>query len=404
MSHELAVKESQLQEIATQTNVILQQNINSADKALEFGQTLIGKIEQQGGLNDELDKECNAYLVKVRRTLELMNERRRPITQLFDQIKKHFTAEESKLDPKKSDVYVRLQSYRDAFAEAKAKEREKKEAEAKRKLEAARERSSAVENITIQLNNSFYNYLEKVVDEIYLSFNSVTLDNYFDRAQGIASISGVYPKSVFESFTPKIRTVYLNESEVKEIITEALSDKVFEKFSTEFSEKIEQVKEDCLDKLPGKKEELEEIAKAEKEDAKRAEKLKKEAEARQTAEKERLKKEAAEKEKLANEEAGRKKAEADMGSLFENSKQVEVADESQVRKSLTIHIGHPAAFVQIFQVWFEEEGSKLPVDKLEKKTLGQMKRFCETLASKDGVLIDSPYIKYKEDFKVIAKQ
>jgi flagellar biosynthesis GTPase FlhF len=132
--------------------------------------------------------------------------------------------------------------------------------------------------------------------------------------------------------------------------------------------------------------------------------LKKEAEKRQAEERERAQKETAERERAAKEEAARKKAESDMTSLFDATKDLAVAEQGgQVRKSLVINIKHPAAFVQIFQVWFEEEGTKLPVDKLEKKTLGQMKRFCEGLASKDGVIIDSPYIAYEEDFKAVAK-
>ena len=45
---------------------------------------------------------------------------------------------------------------------------------------------------------------------------------------------------------------------------------------------------------------------------------------------------------------------------------------------------------------------RLYKDKLEKVTLGRMKKFCESLASKDE-RIDSKYISYIEDFKAIAK-
>lgn len=401
---ELAVKENQLQEIATQTNVVLQQNISSADKAVEYGRSIISKIESQGGLNDELDKECNAYLVKVKRTLELMNERRKPITQLFDQIKKHFTEEESKLDPKRSEVYLRVQKYRDMYAKAKAEEREKKEAEARRKLEAAKERTSVIEQMSYQLSRDFYRYMDRVFDRIAQIFDSVTLENYFDRATELSGISKEYPRKEFDSFTHDLRAVYLSREELEQVRSEVLSDETFKKFADEFSKGVEDLKQDYLEKLPSKKQELEEIAKAEKEDAEKAEQLKKQAEKRQAEERERAQKETAEREKAAKEEAARKKAESDMTSLFDATKDMAVAEQGgQVRKSLLINIKHPAAFVQIFQVWFEEEGTKLPVDKLEKKTLGQMKRFCEGLASKDGVIIDSPYIEYVEDFKAVAK-
>lgn len=46
--------------------------------------------------------------------------------------------------------------------------------------------------------------------------------------------------------------------------------------------------------------------------------------------------------------------------------------------------------------WFEREGKNLPNEKIEKKSIAQMKKFCEDIANKDGEIITSNFITYKE--------
>ena len=63
----------------------------------------------------------------------------------------------------------------------------------------------------------------------------------------------------------------------------------------------------------------------------------------------------------------------------------------------------PSAYLQIFQVWFEGEGLTLEMDQLERKTLSQMKAYCERVALHDGVRIQCRIIRYKEEIKARAK-
>ena len=81
-----------------------------------------------------------------------------------------------------------------------------------------------------------------------------------------------------------------------------------------------------------------------------------------------------------------------------------VSSQGPVRKSLRMEILSPSAYGQVFQVWFEREGFLLPLDQIERKTLGQMKAFCERLATRDGVMIQSQYVKYHQDIKALAKE
>ena len=125
---------SQLQQLAENTNNALTLNKQSVDNAQKFGQELIEKIKQQG-MNETLDQECNNFLVKCKRTHELMNERRKPATQLFDQVKKYFTDLENQLDPAKGEIYLTIQGYRNDYARQLAEIARKKEEESRRKLE-----------------------------------------------------------------------------------------------------------------------------------------------------------------------------------------------------------------------------------------------------------------------------
>jgi hypothetical protein len=235
-------------------------------------------------------------------------------------------------------------------------------------------------------------------------FNRTTLDNYMATATSITDYTVNYPREHFAKFKSDYPTVYLSPEEKQNILFNVL-DGQYDRFAGEFAEKITDLKQDLLDKLPSKKKELEAIAEAEKKNAEEAARLRAEAEKREKEEKERLAREAAEREKKAQEEVERKKSEAEMNDLFDAAEATASDDSSssRVRKSWTIEITHQAGYVQIFQLWFEHEGTKLSLDKFDRKTLGQMKRFCESLAGKEDIRIDSPYIKYKEDYKAIAK-
>jgi hypothetical protein len=396
-----ALQVSQLQELATNTNGILQQNSLSIDNAKKAGSALIEKIKQSG-MNEPLDQECNDFLVKCKKTYELMNERRKPITQLFDQVKAHFTSLENQIDAK-GELYLTIQGYRDGFARQKAEEARKKEEEARKKLAAEKEKADITAKIETGLYSWFNSYLSESISNLNSLFNSVTLKNYFDKAQDIAGFSEEYPSMHFDEFDLKVMLVYISQDDLKALTVKVTSGK-YEQFLKEYQDRIHEVKQDLLEKLPSKKAELDAIEKARKaKDADLAKKLKAEKEQREKEENDRLAREAAEREKTSQDEADRKKDETKMDSVFQATEEMTGTEsKAQVRKSWIIEVTHPAAYVQIFQLWFEREGRTMHKDKLEKVTLGRMKKFCESLASKDE-RIDSKYISYIEDFKAIAK-
>jgi peptidoglycan hydrolase CwlO-like protein len=396
-----ALQVSQLQELATNTNNILQQNSLSIENAKKAGAVLVEKIKQSG-MSEPIDKECNDFLVKCNRTRELINERRKPVTQLFDQVKTYFTNLESQIDSK-GELYLTIQGYRDGFARQKAEETRKKDEEAKKKLAADKEKADITAKIETGLYSWFNSYLSESISKLQSLFNSVTLKNYFDNAQDIAGFSEEYPREHFDKFDSSVMAVYITKEDYQALVIKIEAGK-YEQYCQEFQERIHEVKQDLLEKLPSKKAELDAIEKARKaKDADLAKKLKAEKEQREKEEAERLAREAAQREKSAQDEADRKKDEAKMDSVFQATEEMTGTEsKAQVRKSWIIEVTHPAAYVQIFQLWFEREGRTMHKDKLEKVTLGRMKKFCESLASKDE-RIDSKYISYIEDFKAIAK-
>lgn len=71
----------------------------------------------------------------------------------------------------------------------------------------------------------------------------------------------------------------------------------------------------------------------------------------------------------------------------------------KVKESYSIQVLNPAAYLLIIQFWFEKEGRNLPTDKIEGKSIAQMKAFCEKYAVKTEELIVSPLLKYEPVYK-----
>jgi len=132
--------------------------------------------------------------------------------------------------------------------------------------------------------------------------------------------------------------------------------------------------------------------------------LKKEKEAREKKEKEKREKEAADKRLAEAQAAEAKKDEGKMDNLFQAEANANSPEApTQERTGYKITVTHPAGYVPIFTFWYQNEGSNLAMDAIEKKNVGQMKAYCEKVAHKTEEMIQSPYIKYEEVIKTRAK-
>jgi hypothetical protein len=430
------IQTSEIQAIAQSAPVALAANQSSVEKAKAVGQQLLELSKQ--GMTPELDAKINDYLVKVNTTIKNMKEKREPLTQFLTKIQRTFTGLENELDrATKDSIPAQLQEARNNFAKFVAEENRKAEEKARLEKEKAIERVQIIASIQEQLRMEFNTKFHTVVDSLNDIFRFMSLDSFEQASTDIKNT----PTQLFDfipDFKPKTSSKYQNEEELSAIIQEAKKGQ-FEIFASEFKGMIERTKEQLIEQLPGKRSSLEEAEqarleaieakrkaeelaaaakseaekKAAQEAAERAEKAKQEEERLAKEEEERVfqqqikaKQEEEERQRLAQEAAAMKAAAQTAEATFDASVNATPTIEhaAQVRTGYIIEVLTPHGYLMIFQFYFEKEGSKLALDKLEKKSLAQMKTFCEKEAIKTGTKIESPFIVYHDDYTVTAKK
>lgn len=93
---ELAIiKPENIQAIVQAAPQSYNDNKNSHDRCIDFGLTILNAVRTQG-MNDELDRQAASFIDKARRTVKVMNERRSPVTKLFDEVRSAFTTMETR--------------------------------------------------------------------------------------------------------------------------------------------------------------------------------------------------------------------------------------------------------------------------------------------------------------------
>lgn len=375
------------QEALLQAKDIIAQNIASNEKAKEVAKILLSKIENTT-ISDTpevrfLDEECKSFLGKVSKTISAMTERRKPITQAFDQIRKHFTELENEL--KTGEEIQAIQDFRNAFArhiaEIAAKEEEARRIKAATEQERIETRAYFKQAFTDDLVNT----LSLAYDSLEEIFNSITLQNIGQKKEEIKNFASEYKPATF--IYPG--RYYTTQEEHDRILAE-ISPEEIKKNEKEYQEKIIEKIRYYLDRFDSKRKELEEIEQA---SAAEKERLAKEAEERAKREAEEKRQELLNLTQKQQTAIEAEKTEASLNTLFDQNYSASAAN---VKKTLSIEVSNPAGYGQIFMFWFEREGKNLPNEKIEKKSIAQMKKFCEDIANKDGEIITSNFITYKE--------
>lgn len=401
----VTINTEEVQVIISQVPEIISNNRSSVEKAKSAGQALLYTIQAEG-MSDELDERANNLLVKIRKTNEKMNNDRKPITQILDLMKKEFTTLEAELDPEtKGGIYSLIQAERDKYATDKAAELRRKEEEARKKLELDKELIRLESECKMQLAGFFNAFLSSRISKLNELFNTLEIGNFESQSFTIKNFSVEYPHEHFESFAPQLRPVYASQDQINNIIIESTKGK-FGEFIDEFRGQISLAKQDVIDRLASRKRELEQIEAERKKNAEKAAEMEKQAKARQEEEERKRKAEEAERLKAAEAKIETSR-QADMTeALFESQVTIQEAPQqsASVRERYEIEVLNPLGYLLIAQFYFEHEGKIETVAKLEKKTLGSMKKFCESYAMKNDEKINSPFLKYNEKFKTIAKK
>lgn len=391
------VKQENIQAIVQSAPKAYETGKISHDKCLEFGNALLKKIEENGGLNDELDAQVADYLVRVGTTLKKINDTRTPVTRLFDDIKKVFTALENDIDKTKTgSLPFRLQALRNAYAKQKFEA-----AERLRKEEEERQRIIAVKNNYIQsVKDDYRRLVSEAINSSCKTLmeldNNVTLENYQRTYDFIDDFQTELPLEWYKNLRHTIKNptnIPINIDELKQIEIDVKKE-LYKEFSEQYLYEIESTKVYVQERLPSKKMNLEKIAKSSPEESV----LIKEAMETNNV------KEAAkmEDERKARELEQQQKAETaqqmnEMNSLFAMAEAAQPVAKTSVKVSKKIKIVNANGIVPIINMWLAREGVNLELEELCKIFKKQI-TFCEKLAKED-VFIEDKNIIYVDDVK-----
>lgn len=367
-------------------------NCNSA------GQTILDTIQGEG-MTDELDAKAAEYLKKVNVTITNMKSRRAPVTQLFDRIRSIFTTDEKAIDPKdKSTIPGKIAAERDRYAALKREEERRKQQEMQRQANIEKEKGTYRLAIEQAINTHMSSYFAEQQKNLSHIWESITLATFELKEKSIRGWSTLYPREHFDTFNQGITTYYLDAQTKENIKAEILSNK-YSAFSQQYKFDMEDLRQSFIDRLSSKKQELIEEEELRKKDAEAAAKAETERKQREEEERKQRELEIQQKEHEQQQKAESSIQSAQMNSLFATAAASVTTRTSKAKVTERIKILHPAGFLEIYQMWWINEGQNLTIEELE-KIHKKMISFCEKKANSDDEMkIKSKYIRYEEEVK-----
>ena len=259
--HKLTIiKVEEFNQIMQSAPATLQRNQTSVSDCNQAGQTLLDTIEAAGGINsDELDEKVSEYLAKTKITVENMNKRRKPLTQLLATVSKSFTSLESAIDVKSTTtIPYKLQQARNKYAAKKIAEQKRREEEARRKQMLENEKAQYRSDISVMLDTAYAAYVEKHINALNSMFNRATLATYNDVCRRISETSINFSWSAFvENVSDNKQTFYM-DAETRKAIKNEVAIQKKKDFTERYRFEIEGTKQDLIDKLPSLRKQLEE--------------------------------------------------------------------------------------------------------------------------------------------------
>jgi hypothetical protein len=343
---------------------------------LSHGKALLKHIKSNGVYNDALDQQVEEYIRRSRKTVKKINEARTPITKMFDELRKSFTTLENDCDPNTyGSIANCLQAYRNEYAAAKHEEAERKRREEQRRLQAEAVRKQYRADVENDFRAQFNVYLGNRQIELQKIAAGIRLDNYEVVYAQIQQFPVILAADfMLASKVPAPFDVPADELRDARIAAFAL---LKPSFAEQYNFELQNTRDDILDMLPSKRQELQRMAQASDAEAAR---LKAEMAAREAEEAKRLE---MERQQRAAAEAVAKAAtakQAEMNNLF-NTKQVEeVAYQPKMQITKRINVATANAFGAVFAMWWANEGAALSIEELTKIFKRQI-TFCEKLAN-----------------------
>lgn len=396
MSSELVIiKQENIQTIVSAAPQSYSDNKLSCERCISAGQSILNTITTNGGMTDELDKEAALFIEKARKTVKKMNEKRSPVTKLFDDIRREFTVIENAIDPTKVDtIPYKLQQYRNQYAAKKRAEEEKRRQEEYKRQQAEQARVKLRQDIEGDFKAQFQTYLNQSINWLTTKDNSVTLENYNTVYSEIKNFLVSLPADWLHNLHTLIRIpANISVDELRQFETDT-KERLGKQFTEQYTAEIQDNKDFILDRLPSKKANLERMAQA---DATEAARVKAEMEERQRKEAEEREAERKRKEEEEKQKAEMARQQAEMNGLF--SEQASMQNyQPKVKVTQKIELLNPEGIMPILSMWWSKEGCTLSVEELSKLFKKQI-TFCEKLANKDSVYIENESVQYIDDVK-----
>ncbi len=361
-------------------------NRDSASKCTAAGQSLIDEIERTG-MTPQLDQQAAAYIEKTRRTIKAMNERRAPLTKLFDAIRAEHTALENAINPSTSDSpAARLQQMRNDYA-ARLRQQEiaRQQAEARRKAYRA--------SLDDDYRQQFHAHLTSQIQAIEAMVEAMTVDTYQQVADALGQITTEFDR--FWCPTSAVPLPTLIPAEDAADIRKASLDELMPKFAEQYQFEMTDMIQSSIDRLPSRLQQLRHIAQASAEDAQAARQQMQQRQAEEQA-----RRDAARQQRQAEEARATQMQQqaAQAQSLFAQAKSSGASTTRSAKVSRRIEVSDPQGFLAIFSTWWQREGQNLSVEELAKIMKKQL-TFCEALANKQGVEVDGIGVSYVEVVK-----
>lgn len=395
ISKELTIVQPEnIQMIISGAPKYMQDNIISCQRCIEAGENLLQTIHETG-MTDELDQQAASFIEKSKRTVKKMNERRSPVTKLFDEIRARYTKLENSIDPSKSEtIPYQLQLLRNQYAAKKREEEERRRREAYERQQAEAARSKLKLDIENDLKAKFQTLVNGTVNALIELDNSVTLDNYDQVMEQIKACQTELPDTWLNNLRSTVCRPYNVPVDDMRQIETSVKAMLSKQFKEQYACEVQDNQNYILDRMPSKRSNLERIAQA---NAQEAERMKAE-----MAERQRQEAEAQEAERKRKEEEERKKADLarqqmEMGALF-NAEAAVQSYQPKVKVSKKIEILNPEGILPILSMWWNQEGCKLSIEELSKMFKKQI-AFCEKVANKEGNFIEDESVNYIDDVK-----
>ncbi len=392
------LREENVQMIAQSAPDTYNTNALSSQRCADYGEKLLAEI-QRGGMTDALDKQCADYIDKSRRTLKAMNERRSPITKLFDQIRSEFTGMENAIDPTKKDtVPYKIQQARNAYAAKKREEAERARQEEMRRQQREQALNRYKQESEDDYRRQFDNLVTKEINKLTSLNQSLTVENFDEVSNKIKRFNITLGNEWFQQCQCHAHKPYeITDAEAIEI-RQSILNRLSKQFKDQFQAEVGEYRDTITDALPAKKKELERMAKATAEEQAR---IKAELEAREAAETRRLDEERRRKEEEAKAAKQVQQSANEMDGLFAQSAvATPVGYQPKTSVKQKIVCANADGILAAVSMWWSKEGQFLPIEELSKIFKKQL-TFCEKVANdKDNPeFINSPSVSYEEEVK-----